>query len=177
MAKPPETWTKSNRSMSRLPRTCSSAPRAPSMSSSTLVAGPVTTSSGAAAKFTTVPSLAAWLMFTSRSCALRVSPSTPTKATSSAPACSAVHLRPTAPAAVCSRIRARAKSPPVSVRPSSSAVPPLMPAKASTLLAPTVSRSTSTTEAAASLSVTWVLDFSKAKPPSTWKKPNRPRLR
>ena len=101
----------------------------------------------------------------------------PTNATCWAVASSDVHLRAAPPTSVTS---ATPKFAPVISRPIWSAVPPLTPAKARTLLAPMVNRRALTVAGAAVCtpcalvaadSVTAWSRCSMAKPPLTWKKP------
>ena len=114
----------------------------------------------------TEPSAAAWLIVTARVSADRVRPSMPTKATVSALACRLIQLRAVS---LRSPTRASAKSTPPRSRPTRSARPPPTPAKALMLLPPRVSTCASTT--APSASVTLPVPLSRAKLPSSWKKP------
>ncbi|GAA4332673.1 hypothetical protein GCM10023144_22990 [Pigmentiphaga soli] len=72
-------------------------------------------------------------------------------------------------------ISARPTFTPDRSRPSASSVPPLMPAKACAPDAPIVSKSTSTVESSANVTVS--LLFWIANPPLTWKNPNASMVR
>ena len=110
----------------------------------------------------------ALLTATVRSVDVSVRPSTPTTAMLSADALRLVQLRVGSARSLAS---ARPKSTPCRSRPWRSARPPPVPTKASALAAPSVKSCAATTSPSASVSEE--VERSKAKPPDTWKKPNR----
>ncbi len=128
------------------------------------------------------------LISTSSSVALASTPSMPTNATSPAVALRVVKVRAVAllPSGNRSLMSARPKSTSAKARPMRSGLLPLTPAKASSPLPPTVSRSAAITvgararagssERTPSLRVSSVSLRSMANCPATWKKPNTSRL-
>ncbi len=144
------------------------------MSSVMLLPVPVATSSDWAAKSTTTSFRRdAWFTCSSRFCAVGSRSLRPTKPMLLASALSAVHLRVGSVADV---ISARPKSMSSSCRPIASPVPPLTPTNTSMPLPPIVSTLAEICCAGVgprAARVSWRVDFSKARLPLNWTKPNR----